>query len=352
MADDDKDLLDSAEAILSIANNPAAARYALALLFPKLEKILKTYLPTDGNNFNERQRQHRISQMDFARNYFSLDPQLISWSHTEIENILNSDDPKNELRKIRQKLEAFDLDNQSRLRRLFLEALDGGFQKGAFTYDWLEAIVNESPYYLKSRDETARFLFTQDNLMRLERILRTEFITLSAELRSRYFLRALEQAKDITLLCSFFRTTAGDKNRKGGTDRDRNIVFFDEALLRTNIILKIRMLSQENEIWSQALPRIILWFWWGSANSDEVRHFTLNAMETTTGLYALLDVSISYVRSTAGDYEQVAPSWSEIVDLEILEKKANELANSKNSSDQQKARRFLDALEKGKNKNF
>jgi len=112
--------------------------------------------------------------------------------------------------------------------------------------------------------------------------------------------------------------------------------------------------AKTSEIWDQAKPDRLLWFWFRPRTKQtKLRFFADKAMTSSVGLRKLLEITISKVRSTAGDYERVPKSWEKIVDLNALGKHAAELIEAANNDrDVRLARRFLDALEKGRSGSF
>jgi len=76
-------------------------------------------------------------------------------------------------------------------------------------------------------------------------------------------------------------------------------------------------------------------------------------MKSEVGLRKLLDVTVSRVKSMAGDYDHVQKSWDKIVDLEVLREHAEKLVGPTNSeTDSKLAQRFLDALRRGRDDPF
>jgi hypothetical protein len=123
--------------------------------------------------------------------------------------------------------------------------------------------------------------------------------------------------------------------------------YLNTGSVALDLLTRVRELAHDGEIWAQSAPAQLLWFWWGANYEAEVKTFTTAAMEDETGLQNLLVVPISLVRSSSGDYEHVSPTWSYIVDLEALAKKANQLIKNGTTAEQQAAHRFIAALNRG-----
>jgi hypothetical protein len=155
MSDESKRFAETLQAILRLAKSTEGARYALAQLFPKVESQLRTFVPSGSMDSTERKRQHRISERDFAPAYFRLDPQPAAWSRSEIETILNAAEPAEAVAMPEKRVNAASENDRPRLRRLFLEALDGAFGVlRPFNLNWLLALLDLGKRYIIAGDET------------------------------------------------------------------------------------------------------------------------------------------------------------------------------------------------------
>jgi hypothetical protein len=165
---------------------------------------------------------------------------------------------------------------------------------------------------------------------------------------------AIATASDLTILTDIIRGIIGDINPDGAKASRNNFNFGEEETIIRNLLLdRVRVAARTGDIWNQANPGHLLWFWLGSNEANEVKTFTDNAMTSSVGLKNLLEIMISTVRSTAGDYEHIQRSWEKIVDLNALRKYAAELVKTANSDDEVSlARRFLSALDKGQSGSF
>ncbi|HZL60286.1 MAG TPA: hypothetical protein VFC38_11390 [Stellaceae bacterium] len=344
--DDDKKLQDKISEGLRNAQQSDAARYALAMLFPKVGELLKTYV-SRANTLIERRQKRRMSLSEFTGSYFHLDPQKATWARTEIDSVLNQTDPRESLKRIMDRIRVADERDRPRLRRLFLEQLDGAFSlERPFTLEWLQSIIQFSPEFIRARDQVVVFLFPTENLDRLRRLVVHALEATSLEERIVLFKGTISTATDITLLCEVFRAVAGDKNPSGSTKYHKPATLGNETEpVREILLTKIRYFAESGEIWTQADPLHVLWCWWSSVISAEVPEFIGRAIGDPTGLRTLLHITVSLVRSSDGNYEQVSREmWSKIVDLELLKKLANDLLAKGTENDRTLAQRFLSAL--------
>jgi hypothetical protein len=349
MADDDERLKKAIEQALLNATQPDAARRALALLFPKAAAASEAAVPSGAPSSQERSRSRRISMADFATAYFRLDPQKATWGRSEIEETLSSPHPLEALKVVEERLSAAAEDDRPRLRRLFLTSLDGAFgPTRPFTAEWLRAIVDVSPMYIAAIDESRSSIFRVDNSQRLLTVVMRALEQLSPPDRARVILEIVPEVHDLSLLSELVRGLAGDRHPDGARDDRRSGLGESVDGVREALLVRVRQIAQNGEIWSQADPAKILWFWWGCDLEAEVRAFIDRAMADRDVQRSLMEITINRVYSTAGDYDRVRRStWSKIVNLDDLQKHAREFT-SENASDEDRriGQRFLDALAK------
>jgi hypothetical protein len=250
---EEKDLSKLLEGILGQAKSPEAARSALAQLFPKVEKVLRTYVPRHSNDRNERRRQRRLSEKDFAAAYFRLDPQPASWSRSEIDSILNSTSPTEALSRVESRLSAAAAGDRPRLRRLFLDALDGAFSVlRPFNLDWLRALLDVAPSFVVAGDEAKQAFYVFDNGDRVRWLLIHALETLLPENRAQLMLGVIPQVADISIICDVFRAIAGDLQEEGAKGQRETASFRDSGdIIRRNLLVRVRQLAETNQIWSQ-----------------------------------------------------------------------------------------------------
>ncbi|MGX4773846.1 hypothetical protein ACWAUC_29060 [Bradyrhizobium guangdongense] len=338
--------------MLAEAHNKDAATNILAMLFPKAEKLLKTFVSVDTDKDTTKLKR-RIAERDFAANYFSLTPEGELWGRSEFEDAVSSR-PDEAFRRLQKKVDAASAEEGSDVRRIFLELLDARFSSSAsLNQEWLDAILAASPNLLLQPDEDRRAIFSIDNEDRLRWIIVHGFKSLSNSARASMLKAAIIKADDLSLLADIVRSFVGDLVAGGSSGRSKDDLGNEGEAIRTLLLERVKEAAAAGTIWKNARPGHLLWFWWGNSGPDEVKSFTNVAIDSETGIRGLLDVTVSRVRSTAGDYDQVQKSWEEIVDLEALESRAKQLiGSSENEADVRLASRFLDALQRGRNGRF
>lgn len=346
--EDSKQLKEDIESLISAARDREAGRKALAILFPKAEGLLKAYVYSGPDDIHERKQQRRISIPEFAPQYFRLTPSPAHWSRSEIERILTQSDPSTLIEDIKKKITVAVDYERPRLRRRLLEQIESAFGPNrSLTAPWLSFLVSISSSFIKARDEVTIALFPDENADRLRRIVLRGLISPPPAERSALFKAIIPEAKDISLLCDVYRAIEDDVQESDHTRNHQSEVTLgpEAQSVRTMLVARVESLTASQEIWAQAQPARILWFWYGSGREKDVRNFTDKAIQDVVGLRALLEVPISLVRSSNGNYEQVAQYWNKIVNLQSLADEALQiLQESRSEADRQLAQRFINAL--------
>lgn len=349
---DDRAMKTLLKTALETAQNKEAAKNTLALLFPKMERIARTYAGIQSND-SERRRNRRLSISDFSKNYFNLTPQSGSWGKSEFEIAIKSD-PADAFEALQRRLAFATLDEQSDLRRIFLELLDAEFSsRKDLSKEWLLEFIKQSQTLIASKDEETKFLFSVDNADRLRWLILHGLERLSKDHAVDCLKSAIALADDITILCDLIRTILGDVRKEGSQTERSKLNLGDDALeIRSTLLDRVRKIAESNAMWDQIDPSVILWFWWGATTDDQVKEFTKHQMKSPLGLRKLLQVSVSRVRSTEKDYDRVSPTWEKLVDLRALSESAVQLTQTGNDLDKEIAERFLDALKAGQERHF
>jgi len=350
----DDQLKQRLEDALKMTRDKEGASNVLALLFPRAEKVLQTYVPSETDDAKINRLRRRLSQRDFAANYFTLSPTHNSWGRLEFENLLKNG-PKVTFDTLKNRLQMASTKDRSSLLRVFLELLDSAFSSQLLiTQGWLDSIIAESPTFLREKDPTAETFFAIDNGDRLRWLVIDSLSRLSEKDRAALLRNAISSAQDLTILSDVVRSVVGDVNPEGSKERREKAGLGDEANdIRDLLIERVRKLAESNEIWGQADAGRILWFWWGADKADEVLRFTDETMKTIRGLEGLFNAAINTVISSEGNYEHVNRSWSKIANIQALVERAQELLlSSDNEEQKQLANRFLAAVERGREGHF
>lgn len=340
------------ESLLAEAKEPEAAGEALAMLFPRVARLIDAVVSVDPEQGNQRTLQRRISKQEFSSAYFRLSPDPIVWGRSELDELATSSDPQSAFAKLFERLDAASVSDQPRLLRIFLETLEATFQAGKkINHSWLRAILDEAENILKYEGQKSSSFLSFGNSDRLRILIITSLRELGTGDRDRLVSDVISEARDISILCDIFRSIAGDLPESGARGGRYGFDFGPSTgKLRAQLLDRVKWLANRGAIWSQSKPENLLWFWWGCGQEVEVRAFLADEMKSLQGLECLLNVPVTTVHSTGGDYEHVnVEAWSKIVNLGELEAAAHRLnVPSEDERRQAQANRFLKALEKGR----
>jgi hypothetical protein len=351
MATEEQKLKGRINSLLAKAGNADAVSHALGLLFPKVRDALVTF---GGSHSDENSTlRHRVSRRDFAATYFGLDPKHPVWTRSELEGVLRSSAPIDDLKELMVKVGSPGLseEDRARLRGQLLDFIQEGFasESPKITSEWVDAIVEISPPLLRARDTNSRGFYRVDNEERLRWLLVRPMRDIVPEDRAALVRSSIHGASDISLLCDVFRSIAGDAVSDGATKAYGENAFGKETqTLRDALVSRARKFAEDGTFWSQALPAQILWFWRNSDCEVEVKEFTKRAMNDRGSVRNVLDVPVSEVMSTAGNYLVVQNGWAGIIDLEALSQIALTLSETGTDEDKFFANRFLGAWLKAK----
>ncbi|MHB8886757.1 MAG: hypothetical protein ACYC5H_17070 [Methylovirgula sp.] len=260
----------------------------------------------------------------------------------EIEVLFVHAPPSEAFASIETRLSACPEADASSQRSLVLDCVETFVEDRPHEADLVAAIFAASSAYLREgQGPRAHGTPMEDRL----RALIGTALKLDAPVeRSAQIAALLSDLADISLLCALLHKGSGDLAPEE---------LFGAALsdLKTRLCARVERLAAKGDIWLQAAPSAILWFWW-AAQEDRVYAFVKSSMTEQRGLTALLDMVVE-PSETDGAPVIAVRRWSKIVDFQSLEKQALQLALTGTSrDDRRRARRFLDAFGNGKSELF
>jgi hypothetical protein len=338
--------------LMDAAKQPEGARNALAMLFPKVDAALDTYVPSDQIDGFARTKERRIAEAEFAPMYFRLDATPVSWSRSELKQIIDLG-PKRALELVEERATKFSDEDSAHLRRLFLDFLTSWFIEGdRFNSDWLLNLITVSSTYIKQASGRPRDLFEDDGFVPFNRLFFQALRPLTPDRRYHIITERLDQIDDLSVLVDFFRATVGDEHPNGARSEGEKLFFGDRTQeLRDRLVEKVRVLARSGELWGQVSPDRLLWFWWGSNHEQEVRDFLAQAIRDPATLRQVLKIVIGKVVSSSGNFERVSRSYSRLVDFDELTVAAENLSKS-SKEDASLVDRYMQALKRSESSSF
>ncbi len=329
--------------LLKVAKSEDAAKSALSILFPRAKKLLQAEMLETGENDNAASGR-RIRNADFARLYFLLTPKTVVWSKSQAKELMEGD-PEIAFSVFESRIHAVSADEKPKLRRVILELLEDTIRNRADTRkQWLLALLNNASLLLGDEGWKSSGLFESSSEDLIKLMLMQVFLALSQTDRVELLKEAIEHAMDVSLLCVLVRSITGDIEPNGASFKPDSLGGATQEV-RDLLLDRVRHLAADGGLPTQIRPGHILWYWWGCGYADQVQAYTERLMATNEGILLLLEIPISYVRSTEGNYERVdRNTWERIIDLRQLEGHARLLVTSNDEEGSRLALRFLDAL--------
>ena len=229
-------------------------------------------------------------------------------------------------------------------RSVALDSVESIAKNLPFAIDWVSVVFMAAPDYLRKEQGSGSQVRSFED--RLRDLLGIVLRQAAPAERSALIGALLPDLADLSLLCAVLCKGSGDETPE-------ELFGAGLAELKTRLCARVERLAAKGDIWQQAAPSAILWFWW-AAQEDRVYAFVKSSMMERRGLTALLDMIIEPAARTADGAAAIAVRrWSKIIDFQTLEKQALQLALSgAERDDRRRARRFLDAFGNGKSELF
>ncbi|CDX17008.1 hypothetical protein MPLDJ20_110081 [Mesorhizobium plurifarium] len=199
---------------LKTAKNEEAARSAISLLFPKVKKLLEAEMLETGENDNMASGR-RIRNADFARLYFLLTPKTVIWSKSQAKELIEGD-PELAFSVFESRIQTVSADERPKLRRVILELLEDTIRNNPGTrQQWLLALLDNASLLLSDGGWKSYGLFELSNEDLIRIMLKQILMSLGQSDRVELLRNAIENAKDISLLCELLRSITGDVEPEG-----------------------------------------------------------------------------------------------------------------------------------------
>ncbi len=344
----DETIKEKLETVLEGVRHKEACKNGLKILFPRVDKA---YGGGGSSGGGGGKTKRRVQFPEFFDTYFNLAPGATHLPVSRLAEVKSSQDPTSALQSIIVEIENAPEEKQSNLRRMFLEDLADHFGPNTpMSLAWLSALVNHSPYFISERDFRNDF-FMSDNEMLLESAVVRGIDPLGGD-GGKILFELLEQdppPHDLSLICDVVRTMTADEHPEGAVDRTNRLGNW-AARVRAKLRDQIRKLADRDELWTQADPTKIIWFWWSTNDLDGLRNFLSRSLKSEANGDRILTAFISDQLSSAHGRSQYVnlKSIASMIDPVELEEYAKKLLSSKLEKNREVANRFLEALNRSK----
>jgi hypothetical protein len=329
--------------LLKTAKSEGAAKAAISIMFPRVKDLLQEDMIETGET-SEAASGRRIGNGDFARQYFLLTPKTVVWSKSQAKELMDGD-PAVAFSVFESRMNSVSAEDKPKLRRVILELLEERMRSDADTrLGWFLELMNNAALLFGDESWKSAGLFAPSTEDQVRIMLRQVLAALSQTERVELLRATVNRASDVSLLCELMRSVTGDTEPEG-TDYKPDTLGDATEELRNLLLARVLSLAADGGLLQQIRPAYILWYWWGCGEGEQVRSYTEQLLSTGAGVRTLMEISISYVRSSEGNYERVnRQTWKKLVDLSQLEEHARTWSEAEKPDDRRLARRFLEAM--------
>lgn len=342
------------------AKNEVVAKKLLGHLFPSLARGWNRH-DMDGVPYMKKREQRRICTKEYYRNYFLFGREESRVSKYEIEAMLSSSSPEASLSALLSRLE----EKPERLRHSpvgnFLDQLAETVHSKPFLSDGvLRALLDQSDRLILRADRRWEF-FVEDNLRRLDSILKFGLTPLSAEQRLQRLETLCSHQTGLTL-ASVMVHGLGAQHGLFGDDKSKEIESYiaEEDVIEAaeKIVDRIRTAAADGSLLKSPRPIRLIFGWRWMGDVKHVRYWLQNEIKIPSSVLRLAEILPTTIyRSTDSGREEIRKFDSErvsaILDVDDFKSAlASAVREEGTSESKQIEARFLEAEALGRSGDF
>jgi predicted KAP-like P-loop ATPase len=317
------------------AKVPETARKALAYLFPRLAKGWNELIQ-DGTPYIKKREQRRVCTKECYRNYFlfGCDPDRLSRS--TVEAVLLSNSPTEHLRDLLKSLiDKTSRKNVSLVGILLDQIADIVFSKPLLSKAVIRAILDLSDELIE-REDLAWEFFVEENIDRLDSILRLGLEPLRPEERADRARFMASYDLGLTLGATAIDRLAGQHGLYGGEERHESERLISREIAQETVsvvLARIRHAAREGALLSLPRPVRLLWVWRRWTNSEEVKSWIMEQLESNDAVLRLAEILPQKSYQSGGNGRQIVhvfntETYREIIDIELFKERLELVAKS------------------------
>lgn len=293
------------------ANNIAAAKQALARLFPKLAKGWNVHI-FDGTVYLRQREQRRICTREYYRNYFLFgrDPDRVS--RDELESVLNRAHPTQDFAKLTKRLRgAKSRRGSSRVGAFLDQVFELVFVRPLLSEIAVKAILDQSDDLIAERDVVWEF-FVTDNLERLDSILTFGLTPLDLGERVKRIGLIAEYKNGLSISATVIDHIAGQHGLFGHLKRHENEILVplkNAQKAVKKILARIRRAAKQSELLLGPAPARLLWIWANFSTKNEVKKWLSKQLRDDKSVLRLAEVLPGFSYQSGGTGQKVIRSF-------------------------------------------
>lgn len=320
------------------ANNPHAAKEALARLFPKLAKGWNVHT-WDGTVYLKQREQRRICTREYYRNYFLFgrDPDRVS--RDEIEAILIGSQPNQSFADLIKKLRnTKSRRGASRVGAFLDQVLELVFARPLLSEAFIKAILDQSDSLILQKDVVWEFFLT-DNLERLDSILTFGLEPLDKNERLKRVALMAGYENGLTISASVVDRLAGQHGLFGHKKRHESEILIplrEAQKAVKKVLARIRKSAREKTLLFSPMPSRLLWIWANFSTKSEVKKWLSGALREDKNVLRLAEVLPGISYQSGGHGEKIirsfkAAHYADILDVPRLRRRLVEISGRKDA---------------------
>lgn len=332
----------------SSAKKPEVAKQAMAMLFPLLAKVWKSFM-AEGTYYIIQREQRRICTKEYHRNYFVFGRDHRMLSRAEVEEVILSSDPSAALNTILTRLSSdTEAKGGGKVANLLEQIGESLYAKPLLTPALLKALLDHSDDLIR-REDVVWELFPRDNYHRLRSIVRLGIEKLNAEERADILKVLINHEAGLLARADAIEEEARRHGLFGGKVKHESEPLFpaDEIKAAARVVCdQIAAACENGSIWQMPMPVLLIWTWRRMGDADTLKSWFKRVIENDEWIIHLAkDLPYRSYRS-GGEGRKVVwafkrDSYKDMLDVDALFARLEILG--KNS---EKAAMALDRLRK------
>ncbi len=265
----------------NFAKKPEDAKEAMAMLFPRLAKVWKTF-GEDGTYYITQKEQRRICTAEYHRNYFVFgrDPRRLS--RGQVEQIVLSDNPAPVLSAMLKRLgEDPSAGSPSRIAISLEQLGDAVYAKPILTPALTKAILDHSDDLIRREDIVWEFFVTKND-RRLRTLIELGLNKLDKPQRSALLNVLVDHPSGLQLRSAIVEGDAiGHGYFRGAKKHESELYFSSDEIESAALKIsdQIALACADGTIWKAPTPIRLIFAWSRMASHEVVKAWFKTVLE-------------------------------------------------------------------------
>lgn len=319
----------------SSAKKPEVAKQAMAMLFPRLAKVWKSFM-ADGTYYIVQKAQCRICTKEYHRNYFVFGRDHRMLSRAEVEEVVLSSNPSAALYATLTRLGSGPKDkNQAKVANLLEQISAILYAKPLLTPALLKALLDHSDELIR-REDAVWEMFVTDNYERFGSIVELGLEKLNAEKRTEILEVLVNHGAGLLARVHAIEDDARRHGLFGGEKKHESERLFaaEKIEAAAHVVCgQIATACENGSIWQMPMPVRLIWAWRRMGDADALKSWFKRVIDNDEWIIHLAkDLPYPSYRS-GGEASKVVwvfkrDSYKDMLDVDALLARLEILANN------------------------